>query len=202
MEKDLKDNSNAVINTRTVLWIMVFLGFGVNFMMRVNINIAIVDMIKDRSDIVGFYKNETVPKCIDRRNIDSNSTDLDVDINVFQLFENRTRNKFYSIERELLDILNINYDKSGFDWNEHKQGLIFGSFFWMHMLTQIPGGIWSRKYGAKLIFGLSNFIGCGLCFFMPIAAYFDYRGIIVLRVLQGLAAVSSFFKYIFYTNLN
>lgn len=33
------------INARTILWYMVFFGFAVDYMIRININITIVDMI-------------------------------------------------------------------------------------------------------------------------------------------------------------
>lgn len=79
----------------------------------------------------------------------------------------------------------------GFHWNEYQQGLVLGSFFWAHWITQIPGGILAKKYGTKLVFGLSNAIGCWMCFLMPIASYYDYRALIWLRILQGLITVSS-----------
>lgn len=36
------------INSRNVLWILVFSGFAVNYMVRINLNIAIVSMVKQR----------------------------------------------------------------------------------------------------------------------------------------------------------
>lgn len=33
---------------------------------------------------------------------------------------------------------------------------------------------------------MANLIGCLLCSLMPIAAYIDYRLLIVLRILQGI----------------
>jgi MFS family permease len=52
-------------------------------------------------------------------------------------------------------------------------------------LLQLPGGILASTYGTKFIFGFSNFIACVMCFFMPIACYFDYRVMIGLRLVQG-----------------
>lgn len=43
----------------------------------------------------------------------------------------------------------------------------------------------ARRYGTKLVFGLSNVIGCSVCFLMPIASYWDYKALIFLRILQG-----------------
>lgn len=61
-----------------------------------------------------------------------------------------------------------------------------GSYFWIHWVTQIPGGILARKYGTKMVFGLANLIGCLICFLMPVVSFIDYRLLIVLRVIQGI----------------
>lgn len=86
--------------------------------------------------------------------------------------------------------LQITYEKNGFDWNEKEQSNLLGSFFWVHWLLQLPGGILARKYGTKLVFGLSNGIGVFLCFVIPIVAYWSYTALLCLRVLQGLITVS------------
>lgn len=78
----------------------------------------------------------------------------------------------------------------GFAWNEYHQGLILGSYFWFHWLTQIPGGILARKYGAKLVFGLANFAGVVFCFFIPSVSYMGYEYLVALRAVQGLLTVS------------
>jgi MFS family permease len=71
----------------------------------------------------------------------------------------------------------------------NRLGLILGAFYWLHWVSQVPGGILARKYGTKLIFGVANLIGCWLCFLMPMASYFDYKILIFLRVIQGLITV-------------
>ena len=63
---------------------------------------------------------------------------------------------------------------------------LLGSFYWLHWTTQLPGGMLAQKYGSKLIFGLANFVGCSICILMPLASYWDYRALIILRVIQGL----------------
>lgn len=69
-----------------------------------------------------------------------------------------------------------------------------GGYFWLHWITQIPGGILANKYGTKLVFGFSNLLSFALCFLIPIAAYFHIYGIVAVRILQGLIAVSVFVK--------
>lgn len=54
------------IAARDTLWLLTFFGFGVNYMLRININIAIVDMVKHRNvnqDIQAtqcYSQNETI----------------------------------------------------------------------------------------------------------------------------------------------
>jgi hypothetical protein len=36
------------IKQRTILWFLVFIGFSVNYMIRININIALIDMLHKR----------------------------------------------------------------------------------------------------------------------------------------------------------
>lgn len=151
------------VEARTVLWYMTFIGFIVNYMIRINLNITIVDMIAGKGAITS---NET----------HKNSTDLAA------LAE---MNERFSLERWFLDWANIPYEKNGFHWNEKQQGALLGSFFWAHWTLQIPGGILATKYGTKLVFGWSNGIGVFCCFLIPIVSYWSYTGLIILRVFQG-----------------
>lgn len=56
-------------------------------------------------------------------------------------------------------------------------------------MTQIPGGLLAKRYGTKLVFGFSNFVVSAMCFIVPLAAYWDIRALIALRILQGFIAV-------------
>nr|CAD7399205.1 unnamed protein product [Timema poppensis] len=81
-------------------------------------------------------------------------------------------------------------EASRYDWDEYKQGLVLGAFFWLYWLTQIPGSLLAQRYGTKLVFGLSNFIQCLLACLIPAAARIDYRALIFIRFLQGVIGVS------------
>lgn len=82
-----------------------------------------------------------------------------------------------------------------FAWDEKKQSLILGAYFWLHWLTQIPGGILAQKYGTKKIYGLSNFSGALFCFIIPFSAYLGHHYLILVRVVQGLLTVREFQAY-------
>jgi len=74
-----------LVEARTVLWYMTFIGFIVNYMIRINLNITIVDMIAGKGAITS---NET----------HKNSTDLAA------LAE---MNERFSLERWFLDWANV-----------------------------------------------------------------------------------------------
>lgn len=194
------------VQARTVLWYLVFIGFAVNYMIRINLNITIVEMIAKKpllavsttaqTPLLTNFTQSTLVKSNNNTNsiyanISSNSvaaiasnhshSHKDTSASLAVVKEQR-----YSWEKQLLNSLGIPYEAGGFDWNEYQQGLVLGSFYWSHWITQIPGGILAKKYGTKLVFGLSNAVGCWICFVIPLAAYWNYQVLIWLRILQGL----------------
>lgn len=154
-------------------------------MVRINANITIVDMVQQRPKIRPVNATEH-HECINEY------AEIDKYDNITGLIEgwNITAKRGYSLERAWLDSQNVEYDERGFLWNEHQQGLVLGAFYWMHWVTQIPGGMLARRYGTKIVFGLANLIACLLCSLMPIASYYNFRILIFLRVLQGFITVS------------
>ena len=97
--------------------------------------------------------------------------------------------------------LQVDFERDGFKWDEHKQGMYLGSFYWLHWLSQIPGGILAIKFGTKTIFGLANYVPCILCFITPIVSYLDYRMLVLLRIISGVCTGNDYFTYIRYTLL-
>nr|XP_022918574.1 sialin [Onthophagus taurus] len=163
-------------SARRVLWYLVFFGFAVNYMIRINLNIALVSMVKQHPRSTHktsecIQKTETISRLIDNVNR-SNSLD--------ELFSNA------SIEKDVKP--KIEFDSvqpDMFVWDEYIQGLILGAYFWLHWTTQIPGGLLAQKYGTKLVFGLSNFIGVLICFMIPFFSNLGYQYLITLRIIQG-----------------
>jgi ACS family sodium-dependent inorganic phosphate cotransporter-like MFS transporter 5 len=75
-------------------------------------------------------------------------------------------------------------------WNEYQQGLALGAYYWLHWMSQLPGGLLARKYGTKLIFGLGNVLVAFIGFLIPFATHYSLNALIFLRIFQGLIAVS------------
>lgn len=71
-------------------------------------------------------------------------------------------------------------------------GYILSSFFYGYIVTQFPGGWLATRFGTKHIFGGGMFISIVATFLTPLAARSHPYLLIALRVLIGLAHVSSF----------
>ncbi|KAL1516863.1 hypothetical protein ABEB36_000702 [Hypothenemus hampei] len=151
-------------------------------MIRINLNIAIVAMIqaqpKDNISLTSECLSNNLSSII---NTDNYTT--------LTFPGNFSQDDFMESTSVLpFDKSNNNYDKTHekFAWNEKIQGYVLGSFFWLHWTTQIPGGLLASKYGTKLVFGLSNFAGVVLCFFIPYFAKYGSMSLMILRLIQGV----------------
>ncbi|XP_014239443.1 sialin isoform X2 [Cimex lectularius] len=127
---------NEKISCVQILNVLVFFSFMVNYMLRVNITIAIVAMVDD-SNSTTVATNETV-------------------------------------------------ETTKFQWDTRQRNLIYGSFFWGYVFTELPGGRLAEVIGAKKVFGASLFIASFITLFTPLVAHlFDFIGVVILRVLIG-----------------
>ncbi|XP_037952075.1 putative inorganic phosphate cotransporter [Teleopsis dalmanni] len=74
-----------------------------------------------------------------------------------------------------------------FDWNEGIKSYLLSSFFWGYVITQVPGGYLSYKYGAKYTFLFGVLICSCLAILTPFCAEIgDWPFVLVLRAAQGL----------------
>ena len=77
-----------------------------------------------------------------------------------------------------------------FEWNPEEQGLVLGSYYYGFLVTQLPGGIISGKFGAKWMMGSMTALAGLLTILNPITARAGGIGALVaLRVIQGLVQV-------------
>jgi ACS family sodium-dependent inorganic phosphate cotransporter len=87
----------------------------------------------------------------------------------------------------------INGTEMIFDWNQESKGIILGSFFYGYIITQFIGGYAATKIGGNIVFGVGIAITALFCLVTPwIVRYADIAGIIIVRVIQGIASGLSF----------
>lgn len=151
---------------RDVLWFLVFCGFAINYMLRLNLNLTIVAMV------VPYPKPAAVVQC-------------NVENSTLSWTNETSQNNNVSFSITMPSSENVTYEDR-FAWNEYEQGLILGAYYWLHWLSQLPGGLLARRYGTKLVFGLGNLLTALLGFLVPYAT--DLYALIILRAVQGLIA--------------
>lgn len=81
-------------------------------------------------------------------------------------------------------------NEGSFLWSTSQQGYVLSSFFYGYVITQIPFGILSKKYGAKYFLGVGMLINSVFGFLVPLSAKFGILSLITIRFIQGLGEVS------------
>ncbi|XP_050420309.1 putative inorganic phosphate cotransporter isoform X1 [Adelges cooleyi] len=77
-------------------------------------------------------------------------------------------------------------NEGSFLWSTSQQGYVLSSFFYGYVITQIPFGILSKKYGAKYFLGVGMLINSIFGFLVPLSANFGIFSLIAIRFIQGL----------------
>ncbi|XP_075232233.1 sialin [Lycorma delicatula] len=163
-EKGFFTNVTDGISCRRVLNIMVFFGFMVNYMLRVNLTIAIVDMV------VPGNKTNT-----------ENLTNFEIGVSQCgHQIEHKVSNVTTVIKSEVQSVSGVK-----FDWDEYVQNLILGSFYWGYVCTELPGGRLAEIIGARRVFGYSMLFSSIVTLLTPLSASIGYATVIVLRVVLG-----------------
>ncbi|XP_076386630.1 na[+]-dependent inorganic phosphate cotransporter isoform X1 [Megachile rotundata] len=155
------------LSCRDVLWYLVFCGFAANYMMRINLNLAIVAMVIPRPKIA------ITAQCNPELTLNNQSYNIN--------------GTFTTTPSSVSISDNVEYGDR-FAWNEYQQGLALGAYYWLHWLSQLPGGLLTRRYGTKLVYGLGNFFSAIFGLFIPFLTRYHLYALVLLRVLQGLSA--------------
>ncbi|KAJ6646669.1 Vesicular glutamate transporter 1, partial [Pseudolycoriella hygida] len=78
-----------------------------------------------------------------------------------------------------------------FDWSSPERGLIFSSFYWGYIWTQLIGGVLAKRFGGNLLLGIGIGVPAILSFITPWLAK-NVTAMVILRVLQGSFAGVTF----------
>ena len=75
-----------------------------------------------------------------------------------------------------------------FDWDESVKSYLLSSFFWGYVVTQVPAGYLSARYGAKYTFFYGILICSVLAVLTPLCAHIgNWPLVLALRATQGLS---------------
>lgn len=83
----------------------------------------------------------------------------------------------------------IFYKGGQYNWDTNTQAVILESFFYGYVITQLPGGFFAEKFGAKWLFGGGVLVTAILSLITPLAANWGTGAFITVRVLEGLGEV-------------
>lgn len=84
----------------------------------------------------------------------------------------------------------FNTQSGEFAWDKSTQGHVLSSFFYGYIVTQLPGGWLSLRFGGKRIYGWFMLVCAISTLLMPLAARTSVAFLIVLRVICGMCQVN------------
>lgn len=97
----IAQTDDVKVKQRTILWFLVFTGFSINYMIRINVNIALIDMLDSVYKKPSNTPNVSI-ECVDTTNdVYTNDTE---NLNNDLIENEHTR---LSLERRLLDFLSV-----------------------------------------------------------------------------------------------
>ena len=155
--------SLASLSAIQVLTVFVFWGQIQNYMMRTNLSILIVAMVKEPRNKSSEFNNLT---CSDN------------------LIQTKTTSSNVTEEESNESIK--------FDWGPFEQGQILAAFSYGYIATQILGGRLAERFGSKKVYGGALFLTGIVTFLLPAAAKLGSGVFIALRILQGVLEGASF----------
>lgn len=151
--------------------VLSFFGFFVTYMLRVNINVAIVAMVNASHEIGA---NDSIA-ALQMVNEDT----------CFSHFSAPSGNQT-STENEVEAVKIKEFVEGSFVWDEKLQGSILSAFYYGYFITQIPGGIIAAMFGPKWIFGFGLLLTSILTIFTHLAAEAGPTVVMGLRFVEGL----------------
>ncbi|XP_070000472.1 sialin [Penaeus vannamei] len=161
------------VPARVTLGVLTFFGFVNQFMVRVNLSVAIVAMVHQNKTV-----EEVQAQCIPRSQATNTSRTFVVGTTEYQANALTSMNNKELTQDEPAD--------EGLAWDEVTQGIVLASYYYGYTITQIVGGRLAELYGTRLVFG-GCIMGSGIItLFTPIAARAHVGAAIALRVLLGL----------------
>lgn len=76
-----------------------------------------------------------------------------------------------------------------FDWDEKTQGEVLSAFYYGYIITHLPGGALSQKFGGKHVMGLGILSTAVFTLMTPFVARMGSMELTILRFVEGLGEV-------------
>lgn len=79
-----------------------------------------------------------------------------------------------------------------FAWDSSTQGLILAAYFIGYMVTEIPGGILSLRFGSRIVIDIAILIGSIFTLLIPVLSRLHWGALFACRLIVGAAHVINF----------
>lgn len=153
-------SSKKGMPVRSIILCLIVMATAIDYITRVNINIAIVTMVKLNTSHVDF-STEVCP------------------LSGYHVKHTQNSSSSTAAKVGLVD------EMEQFEWSPTTQGVVLGSFWYTYMLMQIPSGRMAETFGGKKIVTIS-LIGSGLINLLTPLIASSTRILILSRMILGI----------------
>ncbi len=77
-------------------------------------------------------------------------------------------------------------------WSDTERGVVLGMFYFGYIFTQIPGGLLSDRYGAKLVLGIGLIVWSIFTLITPLAFFAGFYWLLLARFGMGIGEAVTF----------
>ncbi|CAF0884906.1 unnamed protein product [Brachionus calyciflorus] len=169
MDQTEAKKPSFIFSVRFLMAFVMFFGFCLNYMQKIDMSIAIVCMINNTALKMSHSENHALTQKINDN---------------FTILKNKS-------ESSLQCPASLSHSKTKYDgpfvWEKSTQGLVLSAYFYGYIITQIPGGWLAFIFGVKRVIALSMGIGSLLTLSIPFFARLSYKALIGCLFFTGLA---------------
>ncbi|PVD36706.1 hypothetical protein C0Q70_03692 [Pomacea canaliculata] len=173
----------ALCSQRWNLAVMCFFGFLLSYVVRMNLSVAIICMV--RAPQVNVTS-------ADQRNLGKHGLTSEVSSGLLNVTADTKTAEEYTTDENYCGLEIIKPASSSnngeFDWDKRTQSLLLAMYFYGYIFTQIPGGWLAGRYGGRRVWAVSQTICALSTLATPLAARAHVYLVYALRFLLGLAA--------------
>lgn len=174
----VKKSRCGAVPARVALALLTSAGVVVLYLLRINLSVTIVAMVKPVHSQGAF--NATRGGA--RKAYCSSVTDAsNMNTTGYENYEGLGNLALNATDQDDWDD-----DSDKLALTSTQKGMVLGAFFYGYFATNIPGGRLAEEYGTKIVFGGSILISALLTLLIPVAARVHYTLFIALRVVIGL----------------
>ncbi|KAH9504374.1 hypothetical protein Btru_063441 [Bulinus truncatus] len=108
--------------------------------------------------------------------------------------DNKTSSANSTADEKCMSNADVNETKhmGEFDWDKSQTSLLLSSFFYGYITTQVIGGWLSGRFGGRRVLGIGVGITAFCNLLVPVAARWDFRAMLALRIIMGISEGAAF----------